>query len=352
MTTLSEHNVCVQEFDGGSLVQVFRSITADLQAVEERLVETLRGTEDADSREIIDFLLASPGKRIRPALVILSARVASATMNGRYRRRKRICVDVAAAVELIHMASLVHDDLIDAAAMRHHRSSVNARWGGKVAVALGDYLCSKAFQLVVECDDPSLLGLLGSGLSTMCEGELMQVLGRDHLGPSESDCLATIERKTAAFFGACCGMGAAVVVSHLEVGSALQRFGQHVGMAFQILDDCRDLLCDQQKLGKRPAQDLLAGDATLPVLYLLRYCRESGLEWTNPGSGAVYEGELARIRELFYRSGGEARILRLIASHVSRAKGQLQRVADSDFRQSLCRLADHLATTATEILTR
>ncbi|MBN1359029.1 MAG: polyprenyl synthetase family protein [Sedimentisphaerales bacterium] len=323
-----------------------------MEAVEERLAGVLGEARDPCVREIVDFLLEAPGKRIRPALVVLSAEAASASRADGFGESERVWVDVATAVELIHMASLVHDDLIDAATVRHHRSSINARWGGPVSIALGDYLCSKAFQLATACENPRLLAVLGSGLSAMCEGELVQVYGRRDLDVSESDCLAVAEKKTAALFGACCGVGAVAADADPMTRSALQQFGLHIGIAFQILDDCRDLLSDQQRLGKRPAQDLLAGDATLPVVHLLGYCRREGLEGTGSG-GFTLEGiDLARIRELFHLSGGDARIRRLVGSHLSRAKQQLQRLAVSDFAQALARFADCIGATVSMILAR
>ena len=209
MTTVSEGNVCLHEFDRAYLAQIFRPAARGLRAVENRLVEALRPTAVPQVRELVDFLLETPGKRIRPALVLLSAGAVWAAEGRPSHGSKRTWIDMATAVELIHMASLIHDDLIDAAAVRHHRTSVNARWGSGVSVALGDYLCAKAFQLVVGCGNPRLFAVLGSGLEVMCEGELLQVLGRSSLGMSEDECLAVIEKKTAALFGACCGVGAA-----------------------------------------------------------------------------------------------------------------------------------------------
>jgi geranylgeranyl pyrophosphate synthase len=180
---------------------------------------------------------------------------------------------VAAAVEIIHMASLVHDDLIDGAVVRHDRPSVHVRWGKRVSVAVGDYLCASAFRLVADCADPRLFAILGSQLCEMCDGEIQQVADRGDFTLSEHHCLAMIEKKTAALFSACCGTGAAAAASEPEACQALQEFGFQFGIAFQMLDDCRDLLADRGGLGKTPGQDLLAGDVTLPLLYTIPYCQ-------------------------------------------------------------------------------
>jgi heptaprenyl diphosphate synthase len=220
MVTLSGKNACLHELNGPSLAQVFRPVSCDLQAVQERLAETLRNTNDPFIREIVDYLLESPGKRVRPALALLSARAACGAGNGS-PEFNGASISVAAAVELIHMASLVHDDLIDGAAARHHRASIQAKWGKRISVAVGDHLCAKAFQLVADCADPRLFALLGSQLRVMCRGEIEQVLGRGDFGFSERRCLALVEKKTAALFGACCGAGAVTTVGEPMVWKAL-----------------------------------------------------------------------------------------------------------------------------------
>jgi heptaprenyl diphosphate synthase len=344
-------NVCLHEVTGSDLAQIFHPISSDLQVVQEHLAETLRDARDPAVRQIVDFLLESPGKRIRPALVLLSAKAARGPENGSLRFRQA-CTNVAAAVELIHMASLVHDDLIDAAVVRHDRASVPARWGKRVAVAVGDYLCAKAFQLVADCADPRLFAILGSPLSIMCEGELLQVVGRGDFHLSERCCLAVMERKTAALFGACCAAGAAAATREATLGKALQKFGFHFGVAFQILDDCKDLLGDHEALGKTPGQDLLAGDVTLPLLYAIRHFWRCGEDPLEVGQQALDKRELARIGQAFRSSPAPARVVQLVDSHVGRAKLKLQALADSVFKDSLRQLADHIAVSASCILAR
>ncbi len=229
MMKLSERNVRPHEVAEPNLTQVFRCVADDMQAVEKHLAATLKDTKDPLVRQIVDFLLESPGKRIRPALVLLSARAAGAGTGtfsalGKsactpFRRRKgyrllfggaKRCLsplNVAVAVELIHMASLVHDDLIDNGTLRHHRSTIHAKWGRKVSVFLGNHLCAKAFQLVAACADPRLFAILGSQLCAMCEGEIQQVAGRGDFRISARRCLAMTEKKTAALFAPAAARG-------------------------------------------------------------------------------------------------------------------------------------------------
>jgi geranylgeranyl pyrophosphate synthase len=351
MTILSEKNTCAHKASREGLAQIFRPIFADLQLVDQHLGRILGDAREAAVREIVDFLLASPGKRIRPALVLLSARAADATMGGSCASRE-LAVKTGSAVELIHMASLVHDDLIDAATVRHHRASVNARWGRGVAIAFGDYLCSKALAQVAECEDPRVFAILGSELCAMCEGELWQVAGRTEFDWSERDCLAVIEKKTAALFRGCCHAGAWIGARDRDVCRALQGYGFHLGVAFQILDDCRDLLSDRADLGKTPGQDLLAGVVTLPLLYGMRHCGGNEEESLPRGGVAADTRELARIGDAFRASQAPVRIRRLIRSHIARAERQLQPIAESNFKDSLCRLADHIAVSVSDLLDR
>jgi len=351
MISLFEQDACLHGGNGSSLTHILRPILPDLEAVRGRLAEALAETTDARVREIADYLLESPGKQMRPALVLLSARAANGTGNGS-PGSNRACLNVAAAIELIHMASLVHDDLIDGAAVRHHRPSIQAKWGKRVSVSVGDYLCAKAFRLIADCADPRLFAIVGSQLCAMCEGELLQVIERGDFNLSAHRCIAVMERKTAALFAACCGAGAATAAHQDGVCGALQTFGFHFGIAFQILDDCRDLLSDQERLGKTPGQDLLAGDVTLPLLYAIRYFRRRGERPLGVSRPALGEPELARLGEAFHSSPAPRKIAQLVASHIGRAKQQLQPIADSEFKASLHQLADRIAAGACDVLAR
>ena len=349
MTIFSRENACLSQRQAQGLAQVLRPIAADLGAVETCLAGTLRQTSDPAVRELLDFLIDSPGKRIRPALLLLSAKAAGG--EGGSQSSNETTIKVAAAVELIHMASLVHDDLIDGATVRHHRPSVNARWGTAVSIALGDHLCSMAFGLIADCEEPRLFAILGPGLCAMCEGELLQVADRSDFDLSEQHCLAVIEKKTAAFFGACCHIGASAANGDPDTCSALERFGFHLGMAFQIVDDCKDLLSDQKDLGKQPGQDWLAGDVTLPLLHGVRHGK-GGWESFQGDGNAVVGRQLSRIHEAFHASQAPARLGRMIESHIGRAAQALQLVEDSGFRNSLQQLADRIATSVAGLLVR
>ena len=351
MTTLSTENAGVVRSAEEPVRRIVRPIRADLRAVEVELDRRLRSPRDPAVQEVIASLWHSSGKRLRPTLVLLASRAASGGRRGR-RRSRAGAVQVAVAMELIHMASLVHDDFIDGAPIRHHRRSVNARWGGAVSVALGDYLCASAFQLVAEYGDPSVFEYLGSGLCAMCEGEIAQVMDRGNFALSEADCLGVVEKKTAALFAACCAGGAAVAVDVAATHERLRQFGLHFGTAFQILDDCKDLLSDQAMLGKRPAQDLLAGDVTLPLLFFLREQGYDDEELRSLNAKAADTKFVDWVRRTFRASEAGARTEQVVKRHMDQAKAVLKPIADSDAKRSLGLLADYLGESMSGILTR
>lgn len=351
MTILSTENAEGVRIAEQRLRRIFRPIRADLRAVDVELDRRLRAPRDAMVQEVIASLWHSSGKRLRPALVLLASRAALGGRDGR-RRSRPGPVQVAVAMELMHMASLVHDDFIDGAPIRHHRCSVNAKWGGGVSVALGDYLCARAFQLVAEYGDPRMFGHLGTGLCAMCEGEMAQVMGRGNFTLSEADCLAVIEKKTAALFASCCAGGAAAAVEEAATRERLRRFGLHFGTAFQILDDCQDLLSDQAMLGKRPAQDLLAGDVTLPLLFFLREQGYDDEELRSLNMKAADTKFLAWVRRAFRASEAGAKTEHVIKVHTDQAQEALRPIADSDAKRSLGLLADYLGESISEVLTR
>jgi len=351
MIPLFGEDACLHEGNGSSLSRILRPILPDLEVVQGHLARTLRDTNDSSVRQIVDFLLESPGKRMRPALALLSARAALGKGNGS-PGLGRASLNVATAVELIHMASLVHDDLIDAATVRHHRPSVPAKWGRRVSAAVGDHLCGKAFQLVADCANPRLFAILGSPLCEMCEGELLQVAWRGDFSLSEDRCLAVVEKKTAALFSACCAAGAMTTVHEPIICEVLERFGYHFGVAFQILDDCKDLLSDEKRLGKTPGQDLLAGDVTLPLVYLIRNFLRGSEKALDLRRQTVGERELVRLSKAFHSSSAPGKIAQLITSHIGQAGQQLESIADSEFKVSLQRLADHIAASISDVLAR
>jgi octaprenyl-diphosphate synthase len=209
---------------------------------------------------LIDHLRHYRGKRLRPALLLLAAKAC-----GKVTDAHRT---LAAAVEMIHTATLVHDDVLDEAELRRHLPTVNAGWGNKVSILLGDMLFTHAFHLTSTVDRRAC-ELIGAATNRVCAGELRQVTERDNLDLTEVDYLVMIEGKTAALTECCGRLGAQYAGASEEVVARLASFGRNLGLAFQIADDLLDLTGSQEKTGKTLGTDLRERKLTLPVIHCL-----------------------------------------------------------------------------------
>lgn len=316
------------------LKDIYRPISRELNAVEQVLKASLKNGSNKSMLEVVSHILASPGKRIRPALVILSAR---ASHNGFSDKLAKI----AAAVELIHIASLVHDDIIDHASLRHNKPTINSKWGQDVAIALGDYLYSEAFRLVAECENVDIVSCISLATKTMCEGELLQVCERDNLDLLKAHYIITVKKKTAGLFVASCKAGAMLVGSNRIIHSALEEYALNFGIAFQIVDDCLDLIADEKDLGKAPGADFKVGELTLPVLNLILKSKDrkkiiSLLK--QPDRQDAFKD----LRQEFINSEALLKTEEDISSYARKAKAPLSKLGESCFKQSLYFLADYI----------
>ncbi len=211
-----------------------------------------------------DYLRASGGKRIRPALLILANKAVG--NNG----ANESVIRLATVMEMLHTATLVHDDIIDNADTRRNRTSVNARFGNQSAVLMGDWLYMSAFETSLKERSLEILDILTELTRKMTEGELIQltVLGRTDI--SEEEYFDILQRKTAYLFSACCEIGAILGNASSEVQKALKEYGKNLGIAFQLADDVLDFTADKNVLGKASGADLLEGKLTLPLIYLVK----------------------------------------------------------------------------------
>jgi octaprenyl-diphosphate synthase len=201
------------------------------------------------------------GKRLRPALVLLSAKLCGGIAADH--------VKLAAAVEMVHTATLVHDDVLDEAAIRRHLDTVNARWDNEASILLGDYLFARSLCLVASVSDPFAVRSLIDASRRVCEGELRQVGARGDYDLAEAEYLEIIDGKTAALCACCCEIGAHYAGASAEETAALTRFGGKLGVAFQIVDDLLDVLGDEKTTGKSLGTDLIKQKPTLPLIRLL-----------------------------------------------------------------------------------
>jgi len=239
---------------------LYAPIRDDLDRVEEILQEELRSDYPFVDR-LARHGFRIGGKRLRPALLLLSAKA-----SGGLRAEHRV---LAAAVEMIHTATLIHDDVLDEATIRRHADTVNARWDNETSILLGDYLFTRAVCMASAVDGSFACRTIGEASRTMCEGELRQVGARGDYDLSEEEYLDIIAEKTAALTACCCRLGSHYAGAGAEVREAMTRFGRDVGIAFQIADDVLDMLGDESSTGKSLGTDLAKGKPTLPLIHLL-----------------------------------------------------------------------------------
>ncbi len=252
-----------------TLRELYDPVRNELAAVEDLLRDEL-----ASDYPFVDLLAKHGfrlgGKRLRPALVLLSAGAA-----GSLRPEH---VKLAASAELIHTATLIHDDVLDEAELRRHLHTVNARWDNEASVLLGDYLFSRSICMAASVDGGYACRAIGEAARVMCEGELRQVQNRGNYGLSEADYLDIIAGKTGALLACCCRLGAHYAGASHEQCTAMVRYGEQLGIAFQIADDLLDLAGDESTAGKSLGTDLLKQKATLPLIRLLAAIPEADRE--------------------------------------------------------------------------
>jgi octaprenyl-diphosphate synthase len=236
----------------------------DLEACNRAIRARMESTIDLIPR-LAAHVVAAGGKRLRPVLTLAAARLCNYPDSGDTDRH----IKLAACVELIHTATLLHDDVVDASLLRRGRASANAVFGNKPPVLVGDFLFARAFQIMVEDGSPRVLAILANATATMAAGEVLQLTTQNDLETTDAIYLDVVKGKTAALFGAACQVGA-VVAGRPDAEPALAEYGLNLGIAFQLVDDALDYAADEQVLGKTVGDDFREGKITLPVLLAYR----------------------------------------------------------------------------------
>jgi len=313
-------------------------LAADIAAGLAR-VETLFDTQLAGEfpavNELCRHVERYRGKMLRPTMVIVSG-LAFTPEGGALRHEHDI---VAATVEMIHMATLVHDDVLDDATVRRRGETVNFLRGNETAVMLGDYLISNAFHLCSRAGDPTLNLRLGEVTNTLCEGELVQLSRRHDLALDENTYFEIVRRKTAVLVGASCELGARLAGAGSGDVAAMRGFGERLGVAFQIQDDLLDLLGDEATVGKSIGRDLEKGKLTLPMI--LHIARTHGAE-RRAALDAIEAKDGASLRALLARSGSIDGARAKALAIVEEAKALLPETRRAGSRELLLELADRV----------
>ena len=319
-----------------SLADIYAPIHDELDASTALLASEFHDCDPALA-ELADHAARYGGKRLRPALLLLSGR-ACGGIGDRH-------IQAAAVVELIHTATLVHDDVVDAAERRRRGATVNAAWGDDVSILLGDLLLARAIETFVGFAGPVENTLLAAAVREVCEGELLQLMARQQPDLPESRYLEIIAKKTGALCSVACSLGASLAGEtdgHLE---RLGTFGRGLGIAFQIADDCLDIRGDENAVGKTLGTDLRGGKLTLPLIRLREAGQAADLrELEHLLADPEADGLRGRLADLLARTGAFAYCERTARGYIQDGAAQLDFLPDRPARSALLALADFAVT--------
>lgn len=306
-------------------------IAGDLQQVEAAIEASLT-TSDKFVHEVSTYYLKAGGKRIRPALVLLASQFPKSLVSQ--------VLPVAAAVELIHMATLVHDDVVDNASLRRGLPTVNAKWSNQVSVLTGDYLFAKSFSLLSQTGDNRLVRIMADVVYEMSQGELRQIATYFDVDQSEQDYLHRIAQKTAFLIAECCRLGAICGGADEAQVQALYDYGMNVGMSFQIADDLLDFHGNSRTTGKPVAEDLRCGILTMPVIHALAHSPRSDELRGIINARNMGEAEVAKVHEYLEAAGSFEYARNRARTYLNRACDALDKVPDLRSQPTLLLLAE------------
>jgi octaprenyl-diphosphate synthase len=313
--------------------EIFDLIHDDLERVEKEIsLETVASVEVVTS--IGQYLQASGGKRLRPALLLLASKLVGDGGTSAIR--------LGAVVEIIHAATLVHDDVIDDARTRRGRPSTNVQWGNHTSVLAGDWLYMQAFQVALRERNFHILDLLIGLTQMMVEGELLQLERIGRIGVTEADCMELVDRKTACLFSVCAKLGALVAGADTATEERLGDYAWNLGMAFQLVDDLLDFTAREKVLGKPVGNDLREGKVTLPLVYSLE--RASGEERRRVETilrERNYETvPFSQVLAMVERYGGIERVKERAHAFTEKARGIMADFPDSPYQRALYGIAE------------
>jgi len=284
------------------------------------------------------YILTSGGKRIRPLLLMISARVSG------FDAPADQAVTLASAVEYIHAATLLHDDVLDDATLRRGKDPAHAVWGNRATILVGDYLYTKAVCLAVQIGLLEVDSILANACRIMAEGEALQLLHCGDLSLTDEAYLKIVECKTAALLSAACRLGGVISGAPWRAKDALGQFGRHLGIAYQVADDTLDYVADQGRLGKALGKDLSEGKITLPLLHLLRSVNggERRLVETVVRDGQASPEQLRDILDLMQTYGSTTYALNVARQHITLAQQHLEEFDNGPHRRALAAVADYV----------
>jgi octaprenyl-diphosphate synthase len=313
-----------------SLDPIRALIAEDMEGVD-ALIRRRLASDVALVRRVAEYIIGSGGKRLRPALLLLAA--GACGYRGAHHH------ELAAVVEFIHTATLLHDDVVDESELRRGRATANATFGNAAAVLVGDFLYSRAFQMMVSVNSMRIMEVLADATNTIAEGEVMQLLNVHNADVGEAAYLEVVRRKTAKLFEASARLGAVLGGAAREVEENLAAYGMHLGTAFQLVDDVLDYSGDLQETGKNLGDDLNEGKPTLPLIYVIQRGTPAQAETVRRAIEHGGRDGFAAVIEAIHAAGALELARNQARREAAAACDALAGLADSAYKQSLLHLA-------------
>jgi octaprenyl-diphosphate synthase len=321
-----------------SISSIASGLKNELAALDDRLRSTL-DSEVSLIRSIAEYIVSAGGKRLRPVLVFLCH---EALTN---RASNDMAISLATTVELIHTATLLHDDVVDESDLRRGRPTANAEFGNAASVLVGDFLYSRAFQVMVATDNLRVLQIVSEATNRIAEGEVMQLMALGKLDLSEAEYMDVIEAKTAKLFEAAGALGAIAAGADAKHEHLMANFARRLGVAFQIADDVLDYRGDAEVLGKSLGDDLAEGKLTLPIILALARSAPAERDWLRSiiqSNRATHEHDhLPKVRALLESCGALDASMEAAASHARAAAAEIATLPDSRAKQWMLDLCDY-----------
>ncbi len=301
-------------------------IQEDLTQTDQVLIEHL-SSDVALINQMSHYIIGAGGKRLRPLLLLLCARASN--YQGQHHHL------MAVVIELIHTATLLHDDIVDESSTRRGKETANEVWGNAASVLVGDFLYSRAFELMVEPGSMRIMQILSKATNEIAQGEVMQLLNCQNSDLTESEYYQVIERKTAVLFQAATQIGGVLAGANPAQEEALRQYGLHLGNAFQIIDDVLDYESDAQTMGKEVGDDLSEGKTTMPMIYAMEHADESEQQLLKQAIDNADTTQIDQVIEILNKVGAFDYTRAQAQKSAELAKAQLSALDDSEFKQAL-----------------
>ncbi|WP_407276007.1 polyprenyl synthetase family protein [Halothiobacillus sp. DCM-1] len=313
-------------------LDAIRQLTAADMAAVNAVIERKLHSDVALINDLSAYIIHAGGKRFRPMVLMLAARALSG--------QSAWAAQLAAVVELIHTATLLHDDVVDESALRRGRETANTRFGNAASVLTGDFLYSRAFEMMVEVQEPRVMAILAEATNRIAEGEVLQLMNMGDPEVSEARYLEVIQRKTATLFAAATRLAAVLEQTDDATEAALTAYGQHLGTAFQLIDDVLDYTGDAAHTGKQVGDDLAEGKPTLPLIYTMQHGDAASADCVRQAIAAQDVGAIDAVCRAIEQSGALAYTARLAQNEADLAKASIAFLPESQFKHALLALAD------------